>query len=108
MTAVGRLLRTLRSASALTVGEVSARSGISPARLRRLERGAETIAFLEGRRLAKALDVCQPCLLRLAEAADERDQQAADEEARPDQSPRPRPQVVAAPESSEDAHAAAQ
>lgn len=72
-TAVGRLLRTLRYAAARPLDELAAGAGIAPARLRRLERGWAELEYLEGIRLAKALDLCPNCFRRLLEAAAERD-----------------------------------
>lgn len=79
MTAVGRLLRTLRSANAMSVEEAGVGAGITPARMRRLERGTTDLLFLEGIRLAKVLDLCPNCFRRHFEDAVERDLRAAEE-----------------------------
>lgn len=78
MTAVGRLLRTLRSARAMTVEAASAGADMPPARLRGLERGDGVLEYLEGIRLAKSLDLCPNCFRRLLEAAAERDADGPD------------------------------
>ena len=77
MAAVAKLLRTLRSARGVSVEEASADAGIPVARLRRLERGAETLGYVEGRRLAKALDLCQTCFGRFMDAATDREAREA-------------------------------
>jgi transcriptional regulator with XRE-family HTH domain len=79
VTAVGRLLRTLRSARGRTIEETCADADIGPVRLRRLERGTADLEYLEGIQLAKALDLCPNCFRRLFEAASEREALAADE-----------------------------
>jgi len=73
VTAVGRLLRTLRSARGMTIEETCDGADIALARLRRLERGHGVLEYLEGIRLAKSLDLCPNCFRRLLEAAAERD-----------------------------------
>jgi len=73
VTAVGRLLRTMRHAGARPIGELGAAAGISPLRLRGLARGTAELEYLEGIRLAKALDLCPNCFRLLLEAAAERD-----------------------------------
>lgn len=77
---VGRLLRTLRSARGLGIEEASARADIPVARMRRLERGAGDLGYLEGIRLSKALDLCPNCFRRLFEAAAEREVLAGESE----------------------------
>lgn len=73
VTSVGRLLRILRSARGLSIEAASADAEIAPARLRRLERGMAILEYLEGIRLAKAMDLCPNCFRRLFEAATERE-----------------------------------
>lgn len=77
MTAVGRLLRTLRDARGITAQEACSGADMPLVRLRRLERGAASLEYLEGIRLAKSLDLCPNCFRRLFEAASERDQVVA-------------------------------
>lgn len=73
MPPVARLLRTLRSARGMSVEEASAGAGMAVSRLRRLERGGAALEYLEGIRLAKALDLCPNCFRRLFEAAADRE-----------------------------------
>jgi len=77
MPPVARLLRTLRSARGVSIEEASADAEIPVSRLRRLERGAASLEYLEGIRLAKALDLCPNCFRRLFEAAADREAREA-------------------------------
>jgi hypothetical protein len=72
LNAVGRLLRTLRLMSRLSVEEAAVVSGTAPDRLRELETGHE-MSFQEGPRIAGAYLLCVRCLKRLVEAAVDRD-----------------------------------
>lgn len=72
MSAVGRLLRTLRLASRLTVDEAAVVSAMAPDRLRELETGQD-LSYLEGLRIAKAYLLCPSCFKRHFEGAVERD-----------------------------------
>lgn len=73
MSAVGKALRTLRYARARAIEDAAADADMSPLRLRRLEHGTAQLEYLEGIRLAKALDLCPNCFRRVLEAAADRD-----------------------------------
>ncbi len=77
MQGVAQLLATLRTARGLTIEDAAGGADMPAARLRRLERGTSTLGYLEGIRLAKALDLCPNCFRRFLEAAAERDELAA-------------------------------
>lgn len=89
MTAVGRLLRTLRTARGMPAEEVCSGADIPLARLRRLERGTAALEYLEGIRLAKSLDLCPNCFRRLFEAATDREGREAAVGAEPAADPPP-------------------
>jgi hypothetical protein len=72
MSAVGRLLRTLRLATRLSVDEAAVVAALSPGRLRELEIGRD-LSYLEGLRIAKAYLLCPSCFKRHFEGAIERD-----------------------------------
>lgn len=72
MSTVGRLLRTLRLATRLTVDEAAVVSAMAPDRLRELETGRD-LSYLEGLRIAKAYLLCPTCFRRHFEGAVERD-----------------------------------
>ncbi len=71
----------MRYARARAIEDAAADADMSPARLRRLERGSAQLEYLEGIRLAKALDLCPNCFRRVLEAAADRDAAARDAQA---------------------------
>jgi len=70
---VGRLLRRLRLAAGLSQADAALAVEVSLRRLKELERGATTLSYIEGLRLAKAYLLCPPCFRRTFEAALEHD-----------------------------------
>lgn len=72
MTAVARLLRTLRLASRLSVDEAAVIAAMAPERVRELEKGRD-LTYLEGLRVAKAYLLCPSCFKRHFEGAVDRD-----------------------------------
>jgi len=70
---VGRLLRRLRLAAGLSQADAALAVEVSLRRLKELERGATTLGYIEGLRLAKAYLLCPPCFRRAFEAAFERE-----------------------------------
>jgi hypothetical protein len=66
---VGRLLRLFRLAAGLRLEEAAVALEVTPARVRQVESGESSLAYLEGIVLAKAYMLCPTCFARHFRAA---------------------------------------
>ncbi|HLX33818.1 MAG TPA: helix-turn-helix transcriptional regulator [Candidatus Limnocylindrales bacterium] len=69
MTAVARLLRTLRWSAGLSIDDAAVAMEATPGRIRALERGEATLEYLDGLALAKAYLLCPTCFAKHFRAA---------------------------------------
>lgn len=70
---VGRMLRTLRLASSLTVADAALSAELPQQRRRDLEAGRSALGFDEGLLLAKAYQLCTTCFIKHYRSAAARD-----------------------------------
>jgi hypothetical protein len=73
VSSLGRTLRSFRSVAGVSVEDAAIAAAVLPARVRRLERGQETLSYVEGLRLAKKYAICPNCFRRHVETALDRD-----------------------------------
>ena len=73
MSALGRTLRSFRSVAGVSVDDAAIAAEVPPACVRWLERGQETLAYVEALRLAKKYAICPNCFRRHVETALDRD-----------------------------------
>jgi hypothetical protein len=73
VSALGKTLRSFRTVAGVTIDDAAIAAAILPGRVRRLERGHETLSYLEGLRLAKKYAICPNCFRRHVETALDRD-----------------------------------